>query len=171
LRESLFQGQEVRDHVVKPGDREDTEDGGATEDQQRPASLGLRSLVRTQQCVKPGRIAKLRPGHIDYERPVRMRGRLQQRRPQPGSSSNRCKRARRVTNARGKKSLMPYHRRSAVSISYVFLKERGHARMRAGRGLAVAVTCLRDGLDGSVVVLAAAPGLKSTGRPSPDHRH
>ena len=57
----------MRDHAVKSGDREDTEDGGATEDQHRPATLGLRSLVRTQQCVKPGRIAKLRPGHIDYE--------------------------------------------------------------------------------------------------------
>jgi len=77
LREGFFQAREVGDHAVKPGDREDAQDGGAPQDQQRPAALGLGSLVRTQQRVEPGRIAKLRPAHIDDERAVPLRGRLQ----------------------------------------------------------------------------------------------
>src|SRR5260370_27670842 len=37
--------------VVKAGDREDAQDGRARQDQQHPAALGLRSLIRSHQCV------------------------------------------------------------------------------------------------------------------------
>jgi hypothetical protein len=70
LRKSLFQAGEIWNHAVKPGDREDAEDSIATDDQQYLAVLGAGPLVRTDQCVKPGRVAKLRTAHVDHEGPV-----------------------------------------------------------------------------------------------------
>ena len=40
--------------------------------------------MRADQDVKPGRVAKLGPGHVDHQRPAPGPGRFEQRRPQPG---------------------------------------------------------------------------------------
>src|SRR5205807_4068472 len=66
-------------------ERENPQDGGVGNDEQDLAALGFGSLVRSDQGVKPGRIAKLSPGHVHHERAVSVRGCIEQSCPQrPG---------------------------------------------------------------------------------------
>jgi serine phosphatase RsbU (regulator of sigma subunit) len=82
LRQSLLQARETGEHLVKAGDREDTQDSHAGRDQQYLAAFGLRSLARAHQGVQPGRIAEPRPGQVHHERPEPVCGRFEQRRPE-----------------------------------------------------------------------------------------
>jgi len=82
LREGLLQAREVGDHAVDARDRENAQDGSGGDDQQQLTALRLGTLVRREQGMKPGRITKPGPGHVGHERPVPVRGHLQQGRPQ-----------------------------------------------------------------------------------------
>jgi hypothetical protein len=85
VRYGVLQAGEVGDHLVDARDLENAQDSGGRYRQQQRTTRGKGPLVPIHQDTKPGGVTEPGPGHVDHERPGPVRGRLQQRRPQPGS--------------------------------------------------------------------------------------